>query len=125
MTDTTEDIKEAKSLEGLMPESWLCVDFGVGTAPGFSSRAEVEKAFFADGKDSVNQTIGFDAEVYTVRDAVWKASGMGPYGGCLCFGCLEKRLGRALRPKDFQKGHVFNTRLPGTERLMRREKRWT
>ena len=26
---------------------------------------------------------------------------MEPYGGCLCIGCLEKRIGRKLKPKDF------------------------
>jgi hypothetical protein len=33
---------------------------------------------------------------------------MDPMGGCLCIGCLEKRLNRVLRPKDFQRGHPFN-----------------
>jgi hypothetical protein len=36
---------------------------------------------------------------------------MAPFGGCLCVGCLEKRLGRRLRPKDFERDHGFN--LPG------------
>ena len=52
------------------------------------------------------------------RNTVWKAAGMEPMGGCLCVGCLEKRLGRRLRPKDFTR-HPFNT-MPGTKRLTER-----
>ena len=108
-------------LKGTIPESWCCVDCGVNTAPGCSNRAEVEQAFKL-GRESVNQTIGFDSEVYTVREAVWKKAGIEPMGGCLCIGCLERRLGRRLKPKDFLRRHVFNS-LPGTLRLMQRQKR--
>jgi|SRR5262245_42339514 len=59
-------------------------------------------------------------EVYMVRDSVWKAAGMEPMGGCLCIGCLEKRLGRTLTPKDFPRRHPLNS-LPGTERLIERQ----
>jgi hypothetical protein len=38
--------------------------------------------------------------------------------GCLCIGCLEKRIGRRLKPKDFT-DHPFN-QLPGTPRLLNR-----
>ena len=58
-------------------------------------------------------------EVYHLRDAVWKAAGMAPFAGFLCVGCLEKRLGRQLGPKDFDTSHDFN-RAPGTPRLMER-----
>jgi hypothetical protein len=51
-----------------------------------------------------------------VRDHVWKKAGMEPFGGCLCIGCLERRLGRKLKPKDFT-GHVFNG-MPGSARLL-------
>ena len=44
---------------------------------------------------------------------------MAPFGGCLCIGCLEKRLGRQLRPTDFDTSHPFNC-APGTTRLMER-----
>jgi hypothetical protein len=66
-------------------------------------------------------TMKFDehCEVYTVRDSVWKAAAIEPMGGCLCIGCLEKRLGRRLTPKDFLRRHPFNS-LPGTERLTER-----
>jgi hypothetical protein len=33
---------------------------------------------------------------------------MEPYGGCLCIGCLERRIGRKLKPKDFERNHPFN-----------------
>jgi hypothetical protein len=114
-----------QSLEGLFPESWLCVDCGMNTAPGMLGRAEMEAAFAAaeaSGKDGIKQTFDDRTEVYTVREAIWKACGMEPDGGCLCIGCLERRIGRALRPKDFRRNHPFNT-MPGTERLLKRQKR--
>jgi hypothetical protein len=107
-----------------MPESWLCVDCGVDTAPGFLNRGELELAVAkaelkGEGDKGAPQTLDDRAEVFTVRAAVWKASGMEPMGGCLCIGCLEQRLGRKLRPKDFQRDHAFAT-CPGTQRLRER-----
>ena len=58
------------------PESWCCVDCGAATT----------------------NLAGKDTPVY--RPEAW-AAGMKAMGGCLCVGCLEKRLGRCLRPKDF------------------------
>jgi hypothetical protein len=87
----------------------------------------VEKAK-AEGKwgngpgQGIEVTIGWDSEVYHVRDAIWKKLGMEPFGGCLCIGCLEKRLGRKLKPKDFQRHHPFNS-AAGTARLLSRQKR--
>jgi hypothetical protein len=95
-------------------KSWCCIDCGVNTHPGAPSRAEMEKAFAA-GEVSLLATYGADSEVYAVRDAVWKAAGMAPESGCLCIRCLEQRLGRKLRPKDFPRDDVLNDpRLPGT-----------
>jgi hypothetical protein len=113
------------SLKGKLPESWVCVDCGVNTAPGLFNRAEMEAAFAAQGDrdDGVEQHITSGSEVYTVRDAVWKAAGMEPMGGCLCIGCLEKRLGRVLRPKDFLRGDPFNAVPTGSARLLKRQKR--
>jgi|SRR6516225_11428522 hypothetical protein len=111
-------------LIGFTPESWRCIDCGVNTAPGFLSRADKERAFAADAlrvEEGVTQHITEWSEVYTVRDAVWKAAGMEPYGGCLRIGCLEKRLGRKLTPKDFPRRHPFNNpKVPGTPRLRER-----
>jgi hypothetical protein len=100
----------------------------INTAPGFSNRADLESALAAQKaagiEADIEQEINERSEVYTVRDAVWKAAGMEPYGGCLCIGCLEKRLGRKLRPKDFLRGDAFNDpRLPGTPRLLNRRSR--
>jgi len=108
-------------LTGRSPESWLCVDCGINTAPGCLTRAELEQALNA-GQESVEYTIDNRFEVYTVRAVVWQAAGMEPFGGCLCIGCLEQRLGRRLKPKDFLRDHPLNT-LPGTPRLLRRRKR--
>lgn len=41
------------------------------------------------------------AEYYMVTDACWKRAGMGPYDGQLCIGCIEKRLGKQLTPRNF------------------------
>jgi hypothetical protein len=114
-------------LRGVTPESWACIDCGINTAPGFPSRVEVERRYRTSvaieklsGKAPELATLTFDerCEVYTVREAVWKAAGMEPMGGCLCIGCLEQRLGRRLKPKDLPR-HPFNS-LPGTARLIER-----
>jgi hypothetical protein len=99
--------------KGGLPESWACIDCGTNTAPGCSTRAEFEVTY------SLRRTFDDQTEVYVVRAAIWKAAGMEDYGGCLCIGCLEKRIGRKLRPKDFMRNHPF-TRMPGTKRLLAR-----
>ena len=82
------------------------------------ARAEAKKiieAAKAEGKKwGIPISIDNQSEVYHVREAVWKAADMESFGGCLCIGCLEKRLGRKLKPKDFQRGHGYNLpRVPG------------
>jgi hypothetical protein len=109
---------------GVIPESWNCIDCSINTAPGCSTRAEFEIALqasvlTASGKQGVTQTYDERSEVYTVKPEVWRAAGMDDLGGCLCIGCLEKRLGRFLTPKDFPRNHPFHS-LPGTERLLSR-----
>ena len=44
----------------------------------------------------VDQTYDELTEVYEIKPRIWKAAGMEPMGGCLCIGCLEKRIGRML-----------------------------
>ena len=56
------------------------------------------------------------SEVYHVREKVWKAAKMEKNSGCLCIGCLEKRIKRAAEPEDFP-NHPLNG-LPGSERLL-------
>src|SRR5215475_4640415 len=73
----------------------------------------------ASGHAAAPPTYDDQCEIYTVGDAVWKKAGMEPMGGCLCIGCLERRLGRKLRPKDFPARDEFNI-LPGTKRLIER-----
>jgi hypothetical protein len=44
----------------------------------------------------------------------------------LCIGCLEARIGRKLKPKDFESGHAFNgPDMPATPRLKERRKQTT
>jgi hypothetical protein len=90
----------------------------MNTAPGFPNAAQMAQAF-ASGGPSVKHTYNDRCEVYIVKPAVWKAARMADYGGCFCIGCLEKRLGRKLRPKDFMRGNELNL-LPGTDRLLSR-----
>jgi hypothetical protein len=122
------DLRDEFDFRGLMPESWCCIDCGMNTAPGFSNRVEWENAAKAMGEawhnnnGGIDQTIGHDSEVYMVRTSVWKQATMEGMGGCLCIGCLEKRLGRYLKPKDFVRGHPLNM-VPGTPRLMIRRDR--
>jgi len=116
-----EALKGIEYPNGHVTEDWLCIDCGVNTAPGIpdglTTLREIEE------KGASKSTIGTDSEVYMVRDAIWKKAGMEPFGGCLCIGCLEKRLGRKLKPKDFLAGHGFNG-MPGTPRLLKRRKYW-
>jgi hypothetical protein len=122
MTDNDLDFK------GLTPESWHGIDCGFNTAPGCLNRIDMEKAAAAlgeawhSGADGINQRVDHQSEIYTVRERVWQAAGMQPMGGCLCIGCLEKRLGRRLKPKDFLRNDPFN-QLPGTARLWQRRGR--
>ena len=115
-------------LTGVTPESWACIDCGINTAPGHPTRIEMERLYKTSvaikklsGEAPPITTLTFNdrCEVYTVRDSVWKAAGLEPMGGCICIGCLEKRLGRRLIQKDFPRRHPFNW-LPGTKRLIER-----
>jgi hypothetical protein len=89
----------------------------MNTAPGSPNAAQLEQAF-ARG-ESVKIAYDKRCEVYTVKTAVWKAAAKEDLRGVLCIGCLEKRLGRTLRPKDFDAKNPLN-RVPGTDRLISR-----
>ena len=105
-----------------IPESWDCVDCGVNTAPGCLNKAELEKTCETARGESVPQMFDDCTEVYAVRERVWAQAVIETMGGCLCIGCLEKRLDRKLRPKDFRRGHPLNM-FPGTPRLLKRRGR--
>jgi hypothetical protein len=101
------------------PESWNCIDCGFNTGPGMSTRAELAQAFAEDR--SVQNTINNRSEVYAVRKAIWAKAGNPD--GCLCVACIEKRLRRKLKAKDFDRAASFNRPdIPGTPRLL--ERRW-
>ena len=59
-----------------------------------------------------------------VHDVVWAKAGMDSDGGYLCgIGCLEKRLGRMLRPGDFTGAPINDLDAPwDTERLASRKR---
>lgn len=107
------------SARGVTPESWLCVDCGTNTAPGMPTRKQVDIAMLIHGSAPI--TITSDSEIYTVTQEVWRATGLEDMGGCLCIGCLEKRIGRRLKPKDFVPDHPFNqSNFPASKRLRKR-----
>jgi hypothetical protein len=118
-------------LKGRIADSYVCVDCGMDTCPGHTTRAELEQACRdakAAGKNwkDVPTHLSFteESELYYVYPPVWEASGMGGFwNGCLCIGCLEKRIGRRLQPEDFIAEHDegFNDpHLPGTQRRFER-----
>lgn len=103
-------------------ESWRCVDCGFNTAPGLPNGATLRAYLELTGKYD-DAVLTYDSEIYTVRSGVWAKAGMTTKGGCLCVGCLEKRLGRRLRGEDFPRRHPFNQPgLPRSERLADRFK---
>jgi hypothetical protein len=109
---------------GTIPESWAWIDCGINTAPSLKNRAQTEQALaFNRAKglpdERVHMKVNVRSEVYLVETAVWEAAGMEEFGGCLCIGCLERRVGRRLTPKDFIRNHPLN-RFPGTPRLLNR-----
>jgi hypothetical protein len=118
-------MSDAFDFKGATPETWLCVVCGKNTAPGTPSRVEAENLARALGarwernQEGIHTTCSPDDEVYTVRSSVWNKAGV---DGCLCVGCLEKRLGRRLKPKDFPPDDPLNW-MPGTRRLMNRQGR--
>jgi hypothetical protein len=111
--------KQPLSMKGVYSEHHCCIDCGFNTHPGAPPRELAEFLMNRDG--TVPMTFTEDSEVYRVRNKVWKAAGMEPWGGCLCISCLERRIGRRLRPKDFEPGHPLNfPELPCTDRLRNR-----
>jgi hypothetical protein len=111
--------KQPHDLVGLHSESQCCIDCGYNTNPGSPPRALAEYLLEHGGEIPI--TITAESENYIVKESIWKAAGMEPYGGCLCIGCLENRLGRRLKPKDFPHNHPFNNPgMPCTDRLRNR-----
>jgi hypothetical protein len=57
-------------------------------------------------------------EWYMVTNEIWDT--YGPADGCLCIGCLENRMGRRLRPGDFQNLPLNADSTHKSERLLDR-----
>jgi hypothetical protein len=81
----------------------------------------MERDFAERGKSRF--TVSVRSEVYHVHSWVWARAGMEAWAGCLCIGCLERRIGRRLMPADFDPSHPFII-LPGTPRLLERQGRY-
>jgi hypothetical protein len=115
---TYDEIKNGCSL----PETWNCVDCGANTAPGMAGANAVFEAVNA-GR-AIRQRVDKRSEIYCTTPTVWAAASLGGHEGCLCVGCLEKRLGRTLNREDFILGHPFNgPQWPRTKRLKDRIER--
>jgi hypothetical protein len=71
--------------------------------------------------DCVDCGADFDEYDYIVDDAMWAASGLEPDGGCLCIGCLERRLGRQLKHADFE-SNSLNVNLGNWQSLRLRDR---
>jgi hypothetical protein len=108
-----------KAVQDNIVESWLCIDCGVNTAPGVPDGPTTRIDIALKGKSETRYDR--NTEVYAVKDAIWEQAGMRPWSGCLCVGCLEKRIGRQLRPKDFTRhDREVWAEMPCTERLLNR-----
>jgi hypothetical protein len=55
-----------RSLKGLLPESWLCVDCGINTAPGLLNRVEMEKAFARERAQAASSRRIFHATMRSI-----------------------------------------------------------
>jgi hypothetical protein len=66
-------------------DDWMCADCGVDT-------------------DKIH-------EYYMVHDVVWQEAGGKRDDMMLCVGCLEKRLGRELKPSDFSDAPLNDPRI--------------
>jgi hypothetical protein len=67
--------------------------------------------------ETVSTRPGVPTEYYRVRNELWKAAGMDEYGGCLCIGCLEIRIGRRLQAADFADVEINNLAICNVERF--------
>ena len=106
---------------GAISESHDCIDCGFDTAPGVPDKAELQ-TMFAAGHRAI-EVNNRNHEQYIVHDTIWRAAGMGPWSGCLCIGCLERRLGRPLTPDDFPADDDLNALRDCTKRLRERRER--
>jgi hypothetical protein len=88
-----------------------CVDCGVDTCPPLEKR---------NGRSVRNSRNG-RWEHYMVLPEIWKAAGMGAGDGYLCIGCLEKRIRRKLKPKDFTGAPINELDSWDTRRLVMRK----
>jgi hypothetical protein len=117
-TSTLESWRK-KTVADNIVESWLCVDCGVNTNPGTPDgpTTRIDLALYGEA----TMTLTNEAEIYDIRDAIWKQAGMEAWGGCLCIGCLEQRIGRQLRPNDFSRHDARSwANMPCTDRLLDR-----
>jgi len=86
-----------------MSDRSICVDCGINTSPRTGKRGLRRKG---------------RCESYMVQKAVWEEAGMERDGGYLCIGCLERRLGRMLTPRDFTDVPINDLDPSQTKRLV-------
>lgn len=103
------------------PVSWNCADCSIDTAPGCPNAVDLIEAGVRHADDLV-LVFNENTELFQLRQAVWLAAVKDDLRIVLCIGCVEKRLGRKLRPKDFDRKSPFRL-VPGTARLNSRRGR--
>jgi hypothetical protein len=88
----------------------VCSDCGMETAPR-TGEIDPWEGLRRPGPKDVGKW-----EFYMVRNEIWQAVGSGR--GFLCIGCLELRLGRVLKPRDFTSAEINDWSPLDTPRLV-------
>jgi len=84
-------------LKKLVPKSWLCDDCGEDLGGRMPTRDKL-----TDVTIDIFGPYILSKKIKIVRPAVWAEAGAPPDVSWLCDDCLEKRLGRRLRPEDYE-----------------------
>src|SRR5262249_10220981 len=102
------------------PDNWDCIDCGRDTLPGSNYRLFKMLGLPVSLRGSVKagtkkrpstieislQPPTHNAEMFALHSRIWRAAGAPD--GCLCVGCVERRIGRKLTSRDFLKRHPLN-----------------
>jgi hypothetical protein len=98
--DKHQKLSSAAEAQGLHFFDDRCVDCGIETTPYYLDGDGGGVAMQVSQELTIRVEPG-TWEFYCVKDRLWAEAGMTETAGCLCVECLENRLGRRLRPKDF------------------------
>jgi hypothetical protein len=82
---------------GLTYFTCRCIDCGMNTAPVIWRGREAQPA------------MPNSYELFWLKDSTWAKTGLGECDGTLCILCVENRIGRRLKPKDFDHANHYNS----------------